>query len=129
MSQKFAKIHPQKTILWKEIGAIHCQVVLPGPLVMTVPILVPYSVSISTSLVPQLQLCHFQWLVYEESVGSRTHNCRRCYTLYLTETLLQLSEPISVWVMSAALREHQLQHYKHRQLRACRSIHLKCISS
>jgi hypothetical protein len=77
---------------------------------MTVPILIQYRVSLSTSVVPQLQLCHFQWLVYEESVGSRTHNCHRCYTLYLTETLLQSSEPVSIWVMTVALQEHQLQH-------------------
>jgi len=75
---------------------------------MTVPILIQYRVSLSTSLVPQPQLCHFQWLVNEDSVESRTHNCRRCYSLYLTETLLQSSEPFSVCVMSVALQEHQL---------------------
>jgi hypothetical protein len=96
---------------------------------MTDPILLQYRVSLSTSLVSQLQLCHFQLLVYEESVGSRTHNCSMCYSLYLTAKLLQASEPISVWVMSIALQQHQLQHVKHRRLRACRSIRRACIPS
>jgi hypothetical protein len=78
MSQKYAKFHPLKTIVWKYIGAIHRQVVLPEPLVMSVPILIQYRVSLSTSPVPQLQLRHVQWLVYGHSVGSRTHNCLRC---------------------------------------------------
>jgi hypothetical protein len=65
--------------------------------VRTTPVLVRHHVIFFTALVPQLQLCHRHWLVSIQSVGD-LHSRVLCYTSCLTETMLQSSKHICIWM-------------------------------
>jgi hypothetical protein len=57
----------------------------------------------TTALIPQTQLRDINRLVSVSPRGTSIHVCRRCYTFFLTETLLKSTKQFSVLVTSTRI--------------------------
>jgi hypothetical protein len=97
------------------------------PSVGTVQIPLRYRVSFSTALVPKMQLWHL--LVSVQSVGDlHSHLPEVLHSHYqadsppVVETRQRLDDVDQDNAECIAVQQYQLDHYRHKGLRACRSI-------